>query len=203
MPSESEMRRLAGMVNKLRPEWRAQSVYSLLAEKHADRAFADLAVALAWVSADPASQTPARINDHGPWWLATRFNAGNSEVQLPGPGKEPACDRAGHEHELARNCRACAAERLADTDADDAPMHAAPPPEAITAVANRHRTRNPPARTGRDFAQTTPLPSPDIGVQRCHCGAFFLPYDDGRDAHETVFGHQPSPPAETELAAVP
>jgi hypothetical protein len=180
------------MVNKLRPEWRAQSVYSLLAEKHADRAFADLAVALAWVSADPASQTPARINDHGPWWLATRFNAGNSEVQLPGPGKEPACDRAGHEHELARNCRACAAERLADTDADDAPMHAASAPPDVVAVAERHRRREPSTTTGRDFAQPLELRPPAFDVARCgRCGGFYLPDDAGTDSHRTVFGHVP------------
>jgi hypothetical protein len=204
MASDHELQIVAAAVGILREDWPTRSVLAVLRREPSlrDRPYRWLVVAAVVAALDPDTKTPKRLTEFGPWWQAAAVSTGEA-TQTPGPGPEPACERVGHEHELARNCRACAAERLAETEADTAPAQAAPPPEAITAVANRHRTRNPPARTGRDFAQTTPLPSPDIGVQRCHCGAFFLPYDDGRDAHETVFGHQPSPPAETELAAVP
>lgn len=193
MATEVQIERLAGAISKLRPEWSARSLKTYIEAKHADRAFADLAVALVMVAVDPASTTPARIEAHGPWWLATRFNVGNSETQTPGPGAEPACERVGHEHEVARNCRACAAERLADTDADTAPAKAAPAPPDVVAVANRHRLKAPsPSRTGRDFAQTEPLREPATDIAVCVCGGMFVPDGDGVTAHEAVFGHTPA-----------
>jgi hypothetical protein len=193
MATEVQIERLAGAISKLRPEWSARSLKTYIEAKHADRAFADLAVALTMVAVDPASTTPARIEGHGPWWLATRLNVGNSETQTPGPGREPACERVGHEHELARNCRACAAERLAETELDTTPMQPAPPSAEITAVAERHR-RTAAAPTGRrDFAQTTELRQADnlAGANCARCRGFFVDDAPGRDAHQSVFGHQP------------
>ena len=110
------------------------------------------------------------------------------------PKHEPACDRVGHEHELARNCRACAAERLADTAADTAPAKSAPAPPDVVAVAERHRRREP-RTSGRDFAQPHELPAPSPSVARCgRCGAAFLPGPDTEAAHEAVFGHVPHQP---------
>lgn len=117
MLTETQIERLAGMTAKLRPEWTARSVKTYIATKHADRAYRDLAVALAFIATDPTADTPARLEQHGPWWAATRFNVGGfAEVPPVGPGRGVArCQRPGHEHEPQHACRACRAETLAGT----------------------------------------------------------------------------------------
>jgi hypothetical protein len=188
---DRELTRLADIGAAARPDWNHRSLRTFLAANLASKAFADVAVALVIVAVQPENQTPRLLLDHGPWWQAAG-TAFRRQTETPGPGAEPACDRAGHEHELARNCRACAAERLADTDADDAPMHAASAPPDVVAVAERHRRREPSTTTGRDFAQPLELRPPAFDVARCgRCGGFYLPDDAGTDSHRTVFGHVP------------
>lgn len=123
MANPTELERLAGMVAKLRPDWTARSVRTYLEAKHADRAYTDLAVALAVIATDPTSHTPARLEQQGPWWSATRalISGGTPEVG-PGRGVRP-CQFAGHEHEPADRCRLCRGERLAG----DQPEPATPP----------------------------------------------------------------------------
>lgn len=117
MASDNELTRLADMAAALRPEWPARSVRAHLRAHHADRAYADLAVALAALATDPDTKTPARLAEHGHWWLATRFLAGRSEVPEVGPGRhQEPCARPGHEHEPQRTCRLCRAEDLAGTE---------------------------------------------------------------------------------------
>lgn len=109
---------------------------------------------------------------------------------------EPACKLAGHEYEPAANCRACAADRLADTEADRAPMRPTEPPPAIVEVAERHRARQAPPRPGRrEFAQPAELQPPDgFDVARCGlCGGHYVDTDAGRAAHVPVFAHAPEP----------
>jgi hypothetical protein len=138
--TDNELSRLADMVQALRPEWPARTTRSFLARSMRNRTYADLMLALAAVCADPESTSPARVEQPGPWWQAAKANAGRSSVPEVGPGRGvTACDRVGHEHEAARNCRACRAERLAETEADTRPMQAAPPPAEVVAVAERHR----------------------------------------------------------------
>jgi len=71
MPTHNELERLAAAANAMRPEWPTRSVLTVLARDHATRAYRDLAVALAWVAADPNTKTPARLAESGPWWAAT------------------------------------------------------------------------------------------------------------------------------------
>ena len=102
----------------------------------------------------------------------------------------PSCPIVGHEYEPAENCRACAAERLADTEADRAPMRPAEAPEAVRAVAERHRVRS----SQREFGQPYELrPAFDlVEAPRCgRCGAVYLDDADSLAAHLTVFGHMP------------
>ncbi len=111
--TDTEVSRLADSAAALRPDWPARSIRAYLSARMRDRAFADVAVALACVAADPASQTPARLDEAGPWWAATKANRPHDSTWTPGPGAAPACRRPGHERELASNCRACASEHLA------------------------------------------------------------------------------------------
>lgn len=70
--NEIELARLAAMGNALRPDWPAQSLKTFL-HAFAVNAYRDVAVALAWVAADPESQTPKRLSEAGPWWQATKL----------------------------------------------------------------------------------------------------------------------------------
>lgn len=190
MATSNELTRIADAVNALRPEWVARSVRALLDRPELrDRGFADLAVAFAVVAGDPKSATPARILEPGPWWLATKVNSGTPVTQTPGSGAEPACDRPGHEHELARACRACRAEQITDLAADRVPQIATPAPENFRATVPR---RAPQPHDRRDFAQIYELPTSVALVQHCQCSATFFDTGDGRKAHRTVFGHEPA-----------
>lgn len=107
---DREMTRLAAAAAELRPDWHQRSVRAFLAKHFAHRALEDVAIALVVVACDPKTTTPARILEHGPWWLATRRIDATPEV---GPGRGvPACAKAGHEHEPAHACRACRADTL-------------------------------------------------------------------------------------------
>lgn len=92
MPTTTEIARLAAAINLLRPDWPTASITTLVTTKHAARPLRDLAVALAWVAADPDSRTPARINDPGPWWVAP------GEPSRAAPADNRACPTCGHFH---------------------------------------------------------------------------------------------------------
>jgi hypothetical protein len=106
MINDNEMTRLADMASALRPDWPPRSVRAYLATNHRARAYQDLAVALAYVAADPGSATPARLSEHGPWWLLTR-----PVVVTPVPGR-PVCPDHPSEPTGSRVCGACAAESV-------------------------------------------------------------------------------------------
>lgn len=126
MATDNELTRLAGMCAALRPDWNPRSIRAYLAAKHRDRAFTDLAVALAVLATDPETTTPGRLDEHGPWWIATRalMTGGVPEV---GPGDAPRCNRPGHEHEAAAACRLCRAEQLTETPPERPAPHVPPP----------------------------------------------------------------------------
>lgn len=71
MPTPNEIERLAGLGNALRPDWPIKSLRSYLSANLSTRTYQDLAVALSWICTDPATQTPARLLENGPWWAAT------------------------------------------------------------------------------------------------------------------------------------
>lgn len=76
-PVEAE--RLAYAVNALRPDWPRTSLQTLLASKLGNRAYRDAAVALVFVALDPATSTPARVLENGPWWGATLTAASQAD----------------------------------------------------------------------------------------------------------------------------
>lgn len=103
MPSDTELERLAAMGNALRPEWPVKSLLTHLRNHHATRAYRDLAVALAWVATDPATLTPARLAESGPWWRATEESG-----RVP-TGRRIDCP--DHPGEPSGRCRPCADQR--------------------------------------------------------------------------------------------
>jgi hypothetical protein len=127
MATENELTRLAGMAAALRPDWHPRSVRAVLAGRHRDRAFADLAVALAVICSDPATTTPGRLDEHGPWWTATRALMTSSTPDV-GPAGRARCTKPGHEHQAAQGCPLCRAENLTDTPAERPAPPVPPPP---------------------------------------------------------------------------
>jgi hypothetical protein len=119
MADNAEIDRIAAALNALRPEWPIKSLRTLLTRDHANRAYADLAVAAVYCAVDPKTATPARLAEHGPWWVAAAQTIVRG-TETPGPGLEPRCEKDGHEHELARACRCCRAEAIAVRDEDAA-----------------------------------------------------------------------------------
>ena len=88
--NESEIQRLAAAANALRPDWPTASLRTFIANKLADRAYRDAAVAFAWVAADERTKTPARLLEAGPWW---QISTENGTPRPPKP--EQACPDCG------------------------------------------------------------------------------------------------------------
>jgi hypothetical protein len=114
MATPTELARVAAQANALRPDWPTRSVLTYLEREHATRAYRDLAVAMAYIAADPKTQTPKRLSEAGPWWKATGEVGGTA---VPS-STQPRCAEPGHEHELAVNCAICRSDHLASMAPD-------------------------------------------------------------------------------------
>lgn len=68
--NEHETDRIAAAMHQLRPDWPASSIRTLIRKHLADRPRRDVAVALAWISCETNTATPARVLESGPWWVA-------------------------------------------------------------------------------------------------------------------------------------
>lgn len=79
----TEIDRLAHAANALRPDWPTISVRTYLTTRFADRAYADVATALVVIAVDPASRTPKRLDQPGPWWQAAEAAGGAQNTPQP------------------------------------------------------------------------------------------------------------------------
>lgn len=94
----TELARLAAMGNLLRPEWPTTSLATYL-RRHAHRPYRDVAVALAWVAADPDTKTPARMDGPGPWWAkAEADRAPEPPRDVAAQMRQGAADRGDYGH---------------------------------------------------------------------------------------------------------
>lgn len=115
MLSRTEIERLAAMGNALRPDWPVRSLLTLIHSSLANRAYRDVAVALAWIACDPTTATPGRLLELGDWWIATRITGSAAVDAIPRPS-DPRCEE--HPWARASNCAACRSEEIAvDPDA--------------------------------------------------------------------------------------
>lgn len=103
---------LAAAINVLRPDWPVRQIVNLLA-KHRQRPFADVAIALTAIAVDPATRTPARLHEDGPWWKAAHTaRAGSSEPPTWTPARtRNECPH--HPGQTIRRCSGCAADQKA------------------------------------------------------------------------------------------
>lgn len=111
---DNEIRRLAHAINEIRPDWPVSSLTTFIARHLARRTYRDAAIALAYIATDtaldgtPASSTPARVLEAGPWWQAVA--AGDAQGRAtPGPPK-PEQECPDHAGRWAGACGLCAHE---------------------------------------------------------------------------------------------
>jgi acyl-CoA synthetase (NDP forming) len=106
-----ELHRLAGAIATLRPDWAPQSLQTFLERNLANRAYRDVALALAYVAVDPDTATPARVLEPGPWWsaAATRDVPTARNICLTHPLSAIRTDP----HTGEQTCAGCHADQLA------------------------------------------------------------------------------------------
>lgn len=98
MLTRTEAERLAAATHALRPDWPISSLMTLLGE-YRDRAYRDLAIALAYIATDAATVTPGRLREAGPWWRVTE------EQRAVPVGKTVMCPE--HPDHPAGRCQPC------------------------------------------------------------------------------------------------
>lgn len=123
MLSAIEVDRIAAMANALRPDWPVASLRTLITTKLSHRTRRDLAVALAWVACDSATEKPGRVLEAGPWWLG--FGSEARVARNPKAGEE--CPK--HVGQFAHACGPCVSERLEVGYRPPVATAAPPPPE--------------------------------------------------------------------------
>ena len=106
MISRDETERLAAMANALRPDWPLKSLTTFIVNELTRRTYREVAIALAWIATDPATDTPKRMLEAGPWWNASRAQAATVSVVVTRCPEHP-------EHPAAR-CPLC--ETRGDVD---------------------------------------------------------------------------------------
>ena len=117
MISRDETERLAAMANALRPGWPVKSLTTFIVNELTRRTYREVAIALAWVATDPATDTPKRMLEAGPWWNASRAQAATVSVVVTRCGEHP-------EHPAAR-CPICETRGEVDHQAGVALVKAA------------------------------------------------------------------------------
>ena len=110
MISRDETERLAAMANALRPDWPLKSLTTFIVNKLTRRTYREVAIALAWIATDPATDTPKRMLEAGPWWNASRAQAATVSVVVTRCPEHP-------EHPAAR-CPACEEANRGEVDHD-------------------------------------------------------------------------------------
>ena len=98
-----EAERIAHAINAYRPSWPVASLVTFIGRHHQHRPERDVLIALAWVAADPATTSPGRINEAGPWW-----EAAEAEVRA-GNRARPWVREVCTDHGLGLPCRECGA----------------------------------------------------------------------------------------------
>ena len=156
MATKLELERIAAAVSILHPTWHAAATRSWLATDAARpltlRPARDVALALIACALDSDARTPAAVLRPGPWWSVVERVSDQTVGYTPGPGGAP-CRRAGHEHERAGSCRACAAERLVGDDPDIDTSRPVPAPDGWR--PQHLRTLTPEQRRARRLESLT------------------------------------------------
>ena len=77
----AEAQQIAAAIHAIRPDWPANSLTTFIARNLAERPARDVMLALVWCAYDPATDSPGRINQPGPWWDVARLAGAESSRQ--------------------------------------------------------------------------------------------------------------------------
>ena len=95
MLTKEEAERLAQAINALRPDWHIPSLITFLGTNDRwKRPYRDLTLELVYVALDPASKTPARIDQDGPWTRLHQQTQASASADID-PLKPSDCDICG------------------------------------------------------------------------------------------------------------
>ncbi len=97
--NRTEVERIAKAINGLRPDWPWNALCTFIEGHLTDRAYRDVAVALAFVACDPDTRTPKRVLEAGPWWHVGPPSARHTE-----PGIVTYCE---HGRPSGSHCPDC------------------------------------------------------------------------------------------------
>lgn len=112
----NEIQRLAHAINAHRPDWMIASLTTFLTRHMSAWPYRDAAVALTFVACDskvdgtPASDTPKRVLEQGPWRAAAAIG-GSTAATAHAPKPHEECPT--HPGRFAHNCGGCHADQLA------------------------------------------------------------------------------------------
>ncbi len=101
--------KLAAFINALRPDWDKPGVIDALGRARGKGSATAVAIAAIKAASSPTNRTPAVLHLDGEHWR-TRPETNHQNTATP-PKRSDWCPM--HIGELAHNCRACAADRLA------------------------------------------------------------------------------------------
>jgi len=106
------MQRIAAAVNRLRPDWRADSLETFIASNYSAHPYRDVAIALTVIATDETTRTPQLVKQTGPWWTAVQV-----ALRLPDPDGITPRDRCPYHPGQPKDCPECAEyARTAITD---------------------------------------------------------------------------------------
>lgn len=121
--NRDEAQRIAAAVNRLRPDWRADSIETFLGKNFADRPYRDVLIAITVIASDPYTRTPDLLKSHGPWWIAAQV-----AMRQPEPDGVTPRDRCPYHPTHPKDCPECAEYSRQVT-----------PPTRIAAIRAAHR----------------------------------------------------------------
>jgi hypothetical protein len=130
--NDHEAQRIADALHAARPDWPARSLLTLIRKHLIDRPRRDVFVALAWVASEPASHTPARVLESGPWWRAA--------------GVEGTVANRPEPWEPDKICTTCSGTR---EQCDNRPRYADDDHEFVSRAANAQQTERPAEAVAR------------------------------------------------------
>ena len=97
--NRTEAERIAKAINGLRPDWPWNSLVTFIETHLSERAYRDVAVALAYVACEAETRTPKRVLESGPWW-----HIGPASTRTTEPGVVTYCE---HGRPGALHCPDC------------------------------------------------------------------------------------------------
>lgn len=93
MLTTSEVTRIARSVVAIRPDWQLNDIYTFIDHRLRDKDFHAVAVASAWVAADPLTKKFVRIESSGPWWNLIGQPTLLASVEIPDHERCVTCNR--------------------------------------------------------------------------------------------------------------